>query len=87
MIKPPYTAQQCAAGVWIEDGDGALICQLSTSPNAEAFRVAELFAKGANERLRSLEHVKVMAKKAGRPRMKRPTKAALAKRKQRASKA
>jgi len=82
MIKPPFTANQDDSVV-VQDANGFPICEINPFL-PDPFAVAQLLAAGANERLRNLEHLKEMAKKAGRPRHKKPGEFALAKRKERA---
>jgi hypothetical protein len=87
MIKPPFTAKSGLSGTWIEDAEGVTVWNINSLlglSNEQMFDLAMLFAKGANERLRVLEHVSRIAKKAGRPMLKKPSASTLAKRKSRA---
>jgi hypothetical protein len=85
MIKPPFTARLGDASAWIVDAQGLSVADINTLLDPEAaFDLAQLFSSGANERLRQIDHARNIAKKAGRPRHKKPSQAALAKRKQRA---
>jgi hypothetical protein len=87
MIKPPFTAKQGISGIWIEDGDGVTVCDISPLrlDDPDAFEVAKFFADGANLLHERREHAKRMARSpnVGRPRSKKPTAAALAKRESR----
>lgn len=87
MIKPPFTAKSGLSGIWIEGADGVTVADINPLIDPEiAFDLATLLARGANEVLRQREHVKRMAASpnVGRPRSKKPSPLALAKRKSRA---
>jgi hypothetical protein len=93
MIKPPFTAKSGLSGVWIEDANGLTIWSINSLlelGDEQLFDVAELFANGANFLLERRNHQRQMTVKAaqsprtGRPRSKKPSPAALAKRKSRA---
>ena len=89
MIKPPFIARSGESGFWIEDAAGLTIWNLNSLieiGEEQLFELTELFARGANERLRILDHVVNMARspKVGRPRSKKPSPLALAQRKSRA---
>ena len=70
MLKPPFTAKHGLSGVWIEDGNGVTICDMSLLLDPDiAFTIAELLAAGANQRLHQAAVNKQNAKNAGRPKI------------------
>jgi hypothetical protein len=85
MIKPPFTAKQGLSGIWIEDADNITVCDISLLIEpSEAFRVAEFLVKGANLLYERQEHARRIGRECGgRPPLKKPSKAALAKRESR----
>jgi len=88
MIKPPFTPYHRDGRSWIVDSEGIAVADINTLLDPlEAGMIAELLATGANERLRQLNHLTKISKKGGRPRSKKPSKAALAKRRERAREA
>lgn len=85
-MKPKGTFEPRASGdeeTWIE-GPGGLVATINPALGAErAWDLAELLANGANFLIARREHAAQIAPKGGRPRHKKPSAAAIAKRRSR----
>lgn len=85
MITPPFIARIGRDAIWIEDSTGLSICYLNPLlEQPEATRVAELLANGTNFYLDHADRARKRGHKGGRPKLKKPSKLTLAKRKSRA---